>query len=118
MTQFKGRGTIQITGRRTGKSILAGHAFQRLWQDLHRRPVEELVLSEGKVYGARYYCVEPVGGSWFDMEVWCTQTFDSPGSVWDATEVPVVNHRWYMNDRKFWFRNAKDRDWFILKWSS
>jgi hypothetical protein len=27
------------------------------------------------------------------------------------------NQRWYANNAKFWFRDAKDRDWFVLRWS-
>jgi hypothetical protein len=26
--------------------------------------------------------------------------------------------RWYMNNRKFWFKTEKDRNWFMLRWSS
>lgn len=92
--------------------------FDRLMSDIQSNPIEALICNEGKVYGARYYTVEPIGGNWIEMETWALDTFNNPGSVWDATEVPLVNHRWYMNDRKFWFRNAKDRDWFILRWSS
>ena len=92
--------------------------FDRLMLDIQSNPIESLICNEGKVYGARYYTVEPIGGNWMDMETWALDTFGTPGSVWDATAVPLVNHRWYMNDRKFWFRNAKDRDWFILRWSS
>ena len=110
---------IMMAGRQTGKSMLGSHAFQRLWEDLHARPVENLVLSEGTVYGSRYYTVEPVGGYWTDMELWCHTTFGDPGDhMWGEKKAPKPGHRWYMNNRKFWFRHEKDRDWFILKWRS
>lgn len=116
MKTFKGKGVIQITGRHAGKSQMA--AYARLWQDLQAKPVENLLLSEGTVYGARYYTVEPVGGSWHEMEHWCFETFGEPGDkIWGEKKAPEPAHRWYMNNRKFWFRAEKDRNWFILKWS-
>jgi hypothetical protein len=24
--------------------------------------------------------------------------------------------RWYMNNSKFWFRDKKDLEWFLLRW--
>ena len=121
-TNYNGKGTVMMTGRNSGKSILASIAFRRLWEDLHNlRPVEDLELGEGKVYGARYYTVRPVGGSWADMEQWCTETFGKDGgAIWghDPKKAPLPNERWYMNNSKFWFRNLKDRDWFVMRWSA
>jgi hypothetical protein len=116
MNKFKGRGLVQITGRNVGKSHFSAQALKRMMDDISNRPVEDLVLSEGKVYGSRYYCVEPVGGSWLRMETWCLDTFGSNGSAWDKDKAPHPNARWYMNDRRFWFREEKDRTLFILKW--
>jgi hypothetical protein len=117
MTQFKSRGALQITGRQVGKSTLSNAAFQRLWNDIHNRPVEELKLSEGTVYGSRYNTVEPIGGSWKDMELWCGETFGTTtGSIWSEDKAPNPAQRWYMNNRKFWFREEKDRMMFVLKW--
>jgi hypothetical protein len=124
MKKFKGRGVVQITGRQTGKSILnnmfSGQALQRLMDDILSQPITNLILSEGTVYGSRYYCIEPVGGNWREMEDWCIQNCgETTGSVW-AEEVnkttPHPGERWYANNRKFWFRNEKDRTMFILKW--
>jgi hypothetical protein len=25
--------------------------------------------------------------------------------------------RWYANNAKFWFRNKKDLEWFLLRWA-
>ena len=120
MTQFKGKGVVQLTGRNAGKSILSSPAaLQRLMEDLYNRPIENLKLSQGTVYGSRYHTVEPIGGSWKDMELWCGETF-GPGStaIWqhDMSKAPAPELRWYMNNRKFWFREEKDQLMFVMKW--
>ena len=107
---------IMSSGRNTGKSHFTAQTLKRMMDDIANRPVEELVLSEGKVYGNRYYCVEPVGGSWLRMETWCSDVMGSTGSAWDKNKAPEPNARWYMNDRRFWFREEKDRTMFILRW--
>lgn len=81
----------------------------------------ELKLSEGRVYGARYYTVDPnhnwdpywYNQGWNDMENWCIKTFGATplDGVW------TPNARWYANNSKFWFRNKKDLSWFMLRWS-
>ncbi len=117
MTKYKGRGLVQITGRNVGKSAFSAQALQRMMQDLHSRPIEDIVLSEGKVYGARYYTAEPIGGNWLEMESWCYQTFgDDTQPIWGESKAPEPAQRWYKNARKFWFRNEKDRMLFVLKW--
>lgn len=117
MSQFKGRGVIQVTGRQHGKSM-AQAAYKRLLDDIYNRPIEDLKLSEGTVYGACYHCVEPVGGSWIEMQEWCfTQFGDSGKHIWGEPKSPESAQRWYMNNRKFWFRDEKDRNWFIMRWS-
>ena len=121
LMQYKGRGMLQVTGRQTGKSHWSAQAIQRLTDDiLANRTVEDLVLSQGTVYGARYHTVEPIGGSWIEMETWCLDTFGNTGSIWSDTKnlTPQPLQRWYANNRKFWFRDKKDRDWFLLKWRS
>jgi hypothetical protein len=106
-----------ISGRRTGKSQLTNQAFQRLWDEIHHRPVEDLKISEGTVYGSRYYCIEPVGGSWPKMELWCMQAFGATtGSIWGEKAAPEPAMRWYMNNRKFWFRDQADQLMFVMKW--
>jgi hypothetical protein len=112
----KGELIMMTAGRRSGKSQMSSVAFQRLWDELHNRPVEDLKLSEGRVYGARYYCVEPTGGSWREMELWCLEYFDSAGEhIW-GEKFPEPAQRWYMNNRKFWFRDQKDQLMFVMKW--
>lgn len=117
MTKYKGRGLMQVTGRNTGKSAFSAQALKRLWDDLHSRPIEDIKLSEGKVYGARYYTAEPVGGNWLDMEKWCLETFGSGEyPIWGEDKAPEPAQRWYKNNRKFWFRDECDRMVFVLKW--
>ena len=85
-------------------------------------------LSEGTVFGEKYYTVDPdikayepfwYHQDWHDMENWCKKTFGQPGSVWEVNELktPLIAHRWYMNNSKFWFREKKDLEWFVLKWT-
>ena len=107
---------LTMAGRGSGKSHLTNQAFLRLWDDIHNRPVERLILSEGTVYGSSYYCVEPVGGSWTEMELWCMQAFgETTGSIY-GENVPEPAQRWYMNNRKFWFRDQADQLMFVMKW--
>lgn len=114
---------IAVTGRNAGKSLFSQQAIDRLIRDLNNLPVEELVLGESRVSGSKYYTVEPIGGSWLEMEAWCTEIFGAAADVWDirSTKESFMwpeNGRWYKNDRKFWFRKEQDRTMFILKWRS
>jgi hypothetical protein len=113
-----GEMTIMMASRRMGKSFFTQQAIDRLMRDLNSQPVTELVLSEGTVYGSRYYCVEPVGGSWLDMEHWCHEVLGETGSIWQETKnlTPEPLQRWYANNRKFWFKEEKDRTMFLLRW--
>ncbi len=74
-----------------------------------------LEYGEGRVYGSRYLTVAPINaeGMWSDMMKWMVDSFGptSQDGVW------TPNQRWYANNAKFWFRNQKDRDWFVLRWS-
>jgi len=114
-----GEMTIMMAGRQMGKSHFTQQTIDRLMRDLNSQPITDLVLSEGTVYGSRYYCVQPVGGSWLDIETWCTDTFGSGNvhSIWGEEKAPEPAQRWYANNRKFWFRNEKDRTMFIMRWS-
>jgi len=112
-----GQLSMTMAGRNLGKSAFSAQAFQRLWNDIHYRPVEDLKLTEGTVYGSRYHCVEPVGGSWVEMQEWCLNQFGNSGKhIWGSNETPAPQERWYMNNRKFWFRDDADRLMFVMKW--
>ena len=114
-----GEMVVMMASRRTGKSQVA--AFTRLWQDIFKvnQKVSDIKLGEGTVYGSRYYTVEPIGGNWLEMETWCVETFgEGSRALWGEKKAPEPARRWYANNRKFWFRNKKDRDWFIIRWNS
>ena len=119
MSGFKpGEMVIMTAGRGVGKSWMNQQTLDRLMRDLNSQPISDLVLSEGRVHGARYYCVEPIGGNWIEMQEWCFNQFgDSGKHIWGSNDVPVPQERWYMNNRKFWFREEKDLTMFILRWS-
>jgi len=72
------------------------------------------------VAGHSYTTIEPNSGyAWLSLEEWCIATFGEASSVWDTSDfVWPENARWFMNDRKFYFRDRKDADWFLLKWTS
>ncbi len=86
--------------------------------------MQKLVVDEGRVYGARYWTVHPeitwdLNGdwgnidSWQSMMEWMVETFGPTPE--DGVWTPGA--RWYSNNARFYFRNAEDRDWFILRWS-
>jgi hypothetical protein len=59
------------------------------------------------------YWVEPrcySEAAWLDMNVWMIDTFGSGNWV-------IPNVRWVGSDRKYWFRDAADRTFFILRWT-
>lgn len=75
-----------------------------------------LEYSTGKVFGKEYLTVAPMNaeGLWPDMMEWMVTTF---GPLDDSQGVFTPDQRWYANNAKFWFRDQKDRDWFVLRWS-
>ncbi len=74
-----------------------------------------LEYSKGRVFDREYLTVAPMNaeGMWADMMQWMIDTF-GPTTL-DGVWTP--DQRWYANNAKFWFRNVKDRDWFVLRWS-
>jgi hypothetical protein len=110
---FKGKGAYQMTG----KAGFSAAALKRIMDDIQHRPIEDLILGDGKVFGARYYTVEPIGGNWLEMEKWAISIYGDPASIWEQHNFiwPECG-RWYMNNRKFWFRNESDRTVFVMKW--
>ena len=85
----------------------------------------ELILEEGLICGSKYYTAYPSfdwvlnnkksNQYWILMEDWCIDTFGRSGTD-DMPGVWTPNARWYINSAKFWFRDKKDLEWFILKW--
>ena len=74
-----------------------------------------LEYGTGKVFGQEYLTVAPMNaeGKWSDMMTWMVTTFGPTAKY----ELRPADQRWYVNNAKFWFRDAKDRDWFVLRWS-
>ena len=108
---------IMMSGRGVGKSAFSAQALKRIFEDLYNQPVRDLILTEAKLHGARYYCVEPEGGNWREMEAWVTKAFGEPGEIWPKEDFAwPESPRWVQNNRKFWFRNEADRTMFVLKW--
>lgn len=86
--------------------------------------VVSMELSDGRVAGARYLTVWPKFSNectdfnfyhqtWQSMELWCAEQF----GLTPVDGVWTPNARWYVNNRKFWFRNEADLSWFLLRWS-
>jgi len=79
----------------------------------------ELIQSEGRVYGARYYTVEPIWAwipgwynqYWNDMVAWCVEEYGPT-----VTSVITPGAKWYVNNAKFWFREKDDLAYFMLRW--
>ena len=74
-----------------------------------------LEYGTGKVFGQEYLTVAPMNaeGKWSDMMTWMVTTFGPTAKY----ELRPADQRWYVNNAKFWFRDQKDRDWFVLRWS-
>lgn len=118
MSKFKGKGLITTTGRQLGKSDFTNDVLRRLIDDLGPYTLKTEVRTMHE--GVSYYVVQPVGWmnatenhQWNSMVSWCVETFGptSDDGVWTAGQ------RWYVNNARFWFKDVKDRDWFILRWS-
>ena len=115
----KGELTVMMAARQTGKSVYSQYA--NLWSNImeSQSKVVDIELDEGTVYGSRYYTARPVGGKWSDMYNWCTEVFgEGSRALWGEKKAPEPARRWYANNSKFWFKNEKDRDWFIVMWRS
>lgn len=112
-----GEMVIHTAGRNVGKSVFSAQALKRVMDDVLAQPVTDIRVTENRVHGARYYCAEPVGGNWHEMKDWCFDKFGDVGNniAWTDEEKPKC-WRWYMNNRKFWFRNEADLTMFLLRW--
>ena len=73
-----------------------------------------------RVFGARYYTVQPVSSEWerrhtdwLDWINWCKEAFGTEGDVFECRTI----ERWYANNSRLWFRNEEDLAAFLLRWS-
>jgi hypothetical protein len=104
------------------EAILAD-AAQKISDDIDKQVLKgmgyvfDFYLEYGKdnVHGQEYLTVAPMNaeGKWADMMAWMVNSFGPTAR--DGSRTP--NQRWYANNAKFWFRDQKDRDWFVLRWS-
>lgn len=78
------------------------------------------LTGSGTVYGIEYHTIAPPmwESDWNTMMQWCEETFGPTGSLWKETKnlTPEPNKRWYANNAKFWFREEKDLNWFVMRW--
>ena len=107
----------------TLEEALLEDAAQKISDDIDRQVLRGvgyvfefyLEYGTGRAFGHDSLTVAPMNAEskWNDMMVWMVKTFGptAKDGVWTADQ------RWYANNAKFWFRNAKDRDWFVLRWS-
>jgi hypothetical protein len=104
------------------EQTLLKKAAQAMSDDIDKQVLKSMSMmfdfylehSTGTVYGEPYLTVTPVnadGEKLNDMTVWMYNTFGL------SPDLKEANARWYANNGKFWFRDAQDRDWFVLKWS-
>ena len=107
----------------TLEEALLEDAAQKISDDIDRQVLRGvgyvfefyLEYGTGRAFGHDYLTVAPMNaeGQWSDMMAWVVGTFGPT----DSMGAWAQDQRWYVNNAKFWFRNAKDRDWFVLRWS-
>ena len=73
-------------------------------------------FSEGTVYGQHYFTAQPLSGDKWDMIMdWLVDTF-GPSGTKENPGVWTPDQRWYANNARFWFKDKKDLEWFLLRW--
>jgi len=104
---------IMNMSRQAGKSTIVKDWAKTLEQFTQGFRLE---LSEGTIFGQKYYCVEPQGWIWRDFEFkdmaeWCETTMGrEPDTI-------TPNLRWYVSGGQFWFRDDADRTMFVMRWA-
>lgn len=77
-------------------------------------------LDETRWHGCRYIVVEPEldysypngENRWQSMDWWCRESFGPAGDVWENKV-----DRYYVNGGKFYFRDDRDINLFMLRWA-
>jgi hypothetical protein len=109
-----GQLTLYGAGRQTGKSTLNWHFLKTRYYDtfickeivLPMKPASKYKFSRAKWYEAKVPRDQQAAFAW------CVKQFGPEPTITDAWT------RWYFNvDRTFRFRDAKDYEWFILRWA-
>jgi hypothetical protein len=113
----QGQMTLYSAGRQTGKSMLnslyGSTGIKSLYYNnlcneimLPMKPASKYRFSRAKWYEAK------VSRDQQAAFAWCVKQFGPEPKNTDAWT------RWYFNvDRTFRFRDAKDYEWFILRWT-
>ena len=75
------------------------------------------------VFGIVYHTAPiGMGGRYYARQVdWCTANFGECSSSRWMDDGPITwkpRERWYANGDYFWFREEKDKMWYMLRWSS
>ena len=97
-------------GRQSGKT---GLTPDQIWWDEMWNNTPRLETGYADNQPKWPYWVRPCNYSapeWLEMNVWMLEIF---GNCNWHTE----NARWVGSDRKYWFRDERDRTLFLLKWS-
>lgn len=117
---------VLYTSRNSGKTSIK--ALSQILRDAFNTPevLQKLVCAEVDRNNVTWYTIEPLISEsfngrnyiWPKMEAWAKETFGEPADAWDTDNfIWPVDGRWFMNNRKFWFRYEKDRTMFVLKFS-
>jgi hypothetical protein len=111
-----GQLTLYGAGRQTGKSYLSWHFLKTRYYDTNL--CKEIVLPmkpkpKYQFSRAKWYEVHLFSKSWDPVQErlnWCEQTFGPQPKNPDAWS------RWYTSFTTLRFRDAKDYEWFLLRW--
>jgi hypothetical protein len=104
----KGQMTLYSAGRGIGKSTLNAWFQNNLCNEiiLPMKPASKYKFSRAKWYEAKLPRDQQAAFAW------CVKQFGPEPTNTDAWT------RWYFNvDRTFRFRDSKDYEWFLLRWS-
>jgi hypothetical protein len=99
---------VQQTGKSTLNSLIKSLYYSNLCNEimLPMKPVSKYRFSRAKWYEAKLPRDQQAAFAW------CVKQFGPEPTNTDAWT------RWYFNvDRTFRFRDAKDYEWFLLRWS-
>lgn len=82
-----------------------------------RNRKDKLTIGEDFTYDQPYWAEPDLGGDWEyrheryqEIHEWTSNTFGRHTLAWN-------NPRWSASNRRYWFKNEKDRTMFVLKWS-
>jgi hypothetical protein len=74
---------------------------------------KELLTATVKFGNSTFYTVEPREYDWEELYNWTVDVFGQP-----RTGTGQPERKWFISGGTFHFHDIKNRDWFILKWSS